>query len=283
MGGARSPKELKEFLTNMFLDKRIIASKIRFLLSRIIPVLRYKKVWKNYELINGTSLYDITEELSKKMQKISGKETIYSMRYTKPFLNEVIHKYDEVTLLPMYPQYSTTTVESVLDELKDTNYKGKITIIKPFYKDIKFNNLLVKSINNAVENTSEWHLIFSAHGIPKKIMTQGDVYQKQIEKQVEILKELLPNFKSISLAYQSKIGPSEWLKPYLEDEIPKYSNKKLLVYPLSFLIDNSETDYELKIEYGKVAKNYNLQEYKVVTCLNDDIDFAKYLIELSQN
>ncbi len=283
MGGARSPKELKEFLTNMFLDKRIVASKIRYLLSIIIPALRYKKVWKNYQLINGTSLYDLTEELSEKMQKLSGKETVYSMRYTKPFLNDIIHKYDEITLIPMYPQYSTTTVESVLDELKETNYKGKTTIVKPFYKDIKFNNLVVKSINKSVKNTAEWHLIFSAHGIPKKIITQGDVYQKQIEEQVSILKDLLPNFKSISLAYQSKIGPSEWLKPYLEDEISKYSNKKLLIYPLSFLIDNSETDFELKIEYGEVAKNNNLKEYKVVTCLNADTEFAKYLNDLSKS
>ena len=277
MGGARSPKELKEFLFNMFLDKRIINSWMRFLLARIIPSLRYKKVWKNYELINGSRIYDITEKLCKKLSEQTGKKVLYSMRYTKPFLNQLIHNFDEVTILPLYPQYSTTTVGSSLDELKLCDFKGKTTIIKPFYKDSAFNKLIKNSINNSVTKPQDWHLVFSAHGLPQKIINQGDPYQEQIEEHVAILKKILLNFKSISLAYQSKIGPSKWLEPALDKVLKNYKDEQVLVYPLSFIIDNSETDLELKIEYATLAKTIGLRNYKVVDCPNDTDDFVAYL------
>jgi len=277
MGGARNAQELKEFLFNMFSDKRIVNSWMRFLLAHIIPPLRYKKVWKNYELINGSRIYAITEKLCDKLSTQTGKKVIYSMRYTKPFLNELIHAYDEVTILPLYPQYSTTTVESALDELKLCDFKGKTTIIKPFYKDSVFNELVKNNIESSVENPQNWHLIFSAHGLPQKIIKQGDPYQKQIEEQVAILKKILPNFKSISLAYQSKIGPSKWLEPALDKSLENYKDEQVLVYPLSFIIDNSETDLELKVEYGDLAKTIGLKKYQVVGCPNDADDFVKYL------
>ena len=277
MGGARSPKELKEFLFNMFLDKRIINSWMRFLLSRIIPSLRYKKVWKNYELINGSRIYDITEKLCEKLSEQTGKKVLYSMRYTKPFLNQLIHNFDEVTILPLYPQYSTTTVGSSLDELKLCDFKGETTIIKPFYKDSAFNKLIKNSINNSVTKPQDWHLVFSAHGLPQKIINQGDPYQKQIEEHVAILKKTLLNFKSISLAYQSKIGPSKWLEPALDKVLNNYKGEQVLVYPLSFIIDNSETDLELKIEYAALAKTIGLRNYKVADCPNDTDDFVAYL------
>jgi ferrochelatase len=277
MGGARSPQELKVFLFNMFSDKRIVNSWMRFFLARIIPPLRYKKVWKNYELINGSRIYDITEKLCEKLSVQTGKKVLYSMRYTKPFLNELIHNYDEVHILPLYPQYSTTTVESALDELKLCNFKGKTSIIKPFYKDNAFNKLLKNKIKNSIEKPADWHLIFSAHGLPQKIIKQGDPYQKQVEEQVNILKKILPDFKSISLAYQSKIGPSKWLEPALDKTLENYKNERVLIYPLSFIIDNSETDLELKVEYAHLAKTIGLKEYQVVECPNDTDDFVTYL------
>ena len=277
MGGARSDKELKEFLYNMFMDKRIISSPIRYFLAPLISNLRYKRVWKNYEKIGGSRIYDITENLAKKIETLSGIKTKYAFRYTKPHIKDVIEN-EEIILLPLYPHYSFTTYESSLDELKENKIKAKV--IKPFYKNPKFNEIIKENILNSIDNPKDWHLIFSAHGLPKKLIKKGDLYEKQIKEHVEILKQILPEFKSISLAFQSRFGFSEWLQPYLDKELEKYKNGNVLIYPISFMIDNSETDLELKVEYKHLADNIGIKNYKVVDCPNDSEKTAKFLVEL---
>ncbi len=277
MGGARSEKELKEFLYNMFMDKRIISSPIRFILAPLISNLRYKKVWKNYEKIGGSRIYKITENLAKKMRKLSNKEVVYAFRYTKPHLKDIV-KNEEIIFLPLYPHYSFSTYESSLDELKENKIRAKI--IKPFYKNPKFNEILKENILNSINNPKKWNLIFSAHGLPKKMIENGDLYEQQIKEHIEILKKLLPEFKSISLAFQSRFGPGEWLKPYLHEYLENFKNENVLIYPISFMIDNSETDLELKVEYKEVAKHIGIKNYKVVECPNGSDKVAKFLLEL---
>ncbi len=277
MGGARTKKELKEFLYNMFMDKRIINSPLRYFLAPLISNLRYKKVWKNYEKIGGSRIYDITENLAKKIEKLSNIKTKYAFRYTKPHIKDVIEN-EEIILLPLYPHYSFTTYESSLDELKENNIKAKI--IKPFYKHSKFNEIIKENILNSIETPQKWHLIFSAHGIPKKFIKKGDLYENQIKEHIETLKKLLPQFKSVSLAFQSRFGFNEWLKPYLHEYLQNFKNENVLIYPISFMIDNSETDLELKIEYAHLAKKIGIKNYKVVECPNDSEKIAKFLTEL---
>ncbi|NPA12089.1 MAG: ferrochelatase [Epsilonproteobacteria bacterium] len=281
MGGARNPKELKEFLFNMFMDKRIIPSPIRYFLAPLISNLRYKKVWQNYEQIGGSRIYDITESLAKKMQKLTNDDVKYAMRYTKPHIKDVINGYDEITLLPLYPHYSFTTWESSVDELKQSGFKGKANIVKPFYQDKRFNAIIIKNILTSVKKPWEWNLIFSAHGIPKKFVEMGDKYEEHINNHVDILKKLLPQFKSIHLAYQSRFGKSEWLQPYLDDKLKVFKNEKVLIYPISFMIDNSETDLELKIEYKHLADELGISEYKVISAPNDSDEVAEFLVELA--
>ena len=277
MGGARSDKELKEFLFNMFMDKRIISSPIRYFLAPLISNLRYKKVWKNYEKIGGSRIYKITENLAKKVERLSGIETKYAFRYTKPNIKDVADD-KEIILVPLYPHYSFTTYESSIDELKESKINAKV--IKPFYKHPKYNEIIKENILNSIDNPKEWNLIFSAHGLPEKIIKKGDTYQKEVKEHVDILKNMLPEFKSVSLAFQSRFGFSEWLKPYLDKELTKYKNEKVLIYPISFVIDNSETDLELKIEYGHLANEIGIKNYKVVECPNDSDKMAKFIVEL---
>ncbi len=278
MGGARSEKELKEFLYNMFMDKRIISSPAKFILAPLISNLRYKKVWKNYEKIGGSRIYNITENLAKKIEKLSDIKTVYAFRYTKPYLKDIIKQDEEIIFIPMYPHYSFSTYESSMDELKENKIKAKT--IKPFYKNPEFNEIIKNNILKAVKNPNEWNLIFSAHGLPKKMIKKGDLYEKQIKEHVEILKKLLPEFKSISLAFQSRFGPGEWLKPYLHEYLENFKNENVLIYPISFMIDNSETDLELKVEYKEVAKNIGIKNYKVVECPNDSDEVAQFLLGL---
>ena len=281
MGGARSEKELKEFLFNMFKDKRIIPSPIRHLLAPLISNFRYKKVWKNYELIGGSRIYKITQSLCKKMENFTDYEVTFAFRYTKPFLKEIIFKYDEVIFLPLYPHYSFTTYESSIDDLKNTGFKGKVSIVKPFFENKKFNEIIAKNILKEIKDPKEWHLIFSAHGIPKKFVDKGDLYENHVKKHVEILKNILPKFKSINLAYQSRFGFSQWLQPYLDEKLEEFKGEKVIIYPLSFMIDNSETDLELKIEYKHLANEIGINSYKVISPPNDSEEIAKFLVELA--
>ncbi len=277
MGGARSPQELKLFLKNMFSDKRIVPGWKRYLLAVLLPAFRHKKVWKNYEKIGGSRIYQLTEKLITQLQSQVKEEVIMSMRYTRPYLKEVSKGYDELIILPMYPHYSSSTTGSIKDEIAQMDFKGKVRIVPEFYKEEEFNLLIAKSIIKQVDNPPEVNLIFSAHGLPVYITQKGDPYIRQIYEHVELLKNLLPSFKSISVGFQSRVGPVEWQKPYLEEVLEQFKGEKVLIYPISFLIDNSETDFELKIEYAEMARKIGIKTYKVIDCLNDTPEFALFL------
>jgi ferrochelatase len=274
MGGARSAGELKEFLFNMFKDKRIVSSPIRFLLAPLISQLRYKNVWENYKKIGGSRIYSLTEELAKEMEELSGRPVLIGMRYTQPYLPEVLKELDEVTILPLYPHYSVTTYGSTIDGIKEAfqgGWRGSCYLVPPYFDDPYYNRSIADHIlNNLPKESKEYHLIFSAHGLPEKLVKrENDPYPTQVEKQVEILKGLIGNrVKSVSLAYQSRFGIGKWLTPYLNEELEKMTGKKVVIYPISFIIDNSETDLELNIEYRHLARRVGLEEYKVIPAPN---------------
>jgi len=281
MGGARDEKELKQFLFNMFSDKRIITSPIRYFLAPIISNLRYKKVWQSYEMIGGSPIYKHTDNLINKLSQKIDIPVFSVMRYTSPRADEIIKKHNitEAILFPLYPHYSTTTTESSFDDVKGI----KTIKIERFYKDKLFNEAVIEKIEESLKewNDKEVNLIFSAHGLPQKIVDNGDSYEKEINEHIEILTKLLEkkglNFKSINLAYQSKVGPMKWLEPSLDDKLKEFKNEKVLVYPISFIIDNSETDLELGIEYAHQAEKVNI-DYRVSKVVNDSDKFVEFLV-----
>ena len=280
MGGARDREELKEFIYNMFKDKRIISSPIRHLLAPIITNLRYKSVWENYKLIGGSPIYKHTENLIKKLSSKIDYPLYYVMRYTSPRADEIIRKnsFKKILLFPLYPHYSTTTTASSFDDLEG-NEDIEFIKVERFYKDRKFNDLIVDLIlENGIDKDT--NLIFSAHGLPEKIVKNGDPYEREINEHISILKTIFEEravqFKSVNLAYQSKVGSMKWLEPSLEEVLKKFKNQKVLIYPISFIIDNSETDLELAIEYGELAKELNI-DYKVSKVPNDDDRFVEFL------
>ena len=212
------------------------------------------------------------------------------MRYTPPFANTAIKelkrkKIKDVVLLPLYPQYSTTTTKSSVEDFMEfAKDEFNVKVIEPFYTNDKFNDAIVNTIKSTVENYAEFNLIFSAHGLPQKVVDKGDPYEKQINDHVKILSEKLSkkgiNFKSISLAYQSKVGPMKWLEPSLDDALTKYRNQKVLIYPIAFIVDNSETDFELSIEYKELADEIGILDYKVCKCLNDNEEFIEAIKDI---
>ncbi|MDX4065804.1 ferrochelatase [Aliarcobacter skirrowii] len=295
MGGARSKDELKMFLTNMFNDENILTVKsalLRKMIAFFIVTKRLNSAWKNYEEIgNASPINPLTEKLVEKCnEKIDGYTTYQVMRYTPPFAKEVVEKLkedgiSEVFLLPLYPQYSTTTTKSSMEDfLKYAKNSFKIKTINDFYKNDKFNNCIVNEIERNMQEGVKYNLIFSAHGLPQKIVDNGDPYQKQMIEHVEILSKKLKekniDFKSINLAYQSKVGPLKWLEPSLEDMLKNFENDNVIIYPLSFIVDNSETDFELDIEYREVADEIGILEYKVCKCVNDGDDFIEAIKDI---
>jgi len=295
MGGARSKDELEVFLTNMFNDKNILTVKndtIRSMIASLIVAMRLNKAWDNYKSIGGKSpLHELTEMLVKKLNDILPEYYITTcMRYTSPFSQTAIARIKkenikDVILLPLYPQYSTTTTKSSIEDfIEKANGAFSITTIEPFYKNALYNKAICDEIIRVQSKYNDFHLIFSAHGLPQKIVNGGDPYQKQIEEHIELLKDKLShyatNIKSINLAYQSKVGPMKWLTPSLETMLKNFKNEKVIVYPISFIVDNSETIFELDVEYRELAKKLKVKDYRVCSCVNDSDTFCKALKEL---
>ncbi|MCG3664558.1 ferrochelatase [Aliarcobacter butzleri] len=295
MGGARDKSELKMFLTNMFNDENILTIKnafIRKMVASFITNSRLESAWKNYEKIgNHSPINPLTEQLVNKCNdKIENYKTYQVMRYTPPFAKEIISQMKkdgikEVLLLPLYPQYSTTTTKSSLEDfIKFAKNSFSISSIETFYKNDKFNECIVNEILNNVEDETSYNLVFSAHGLPQKIVDAGDPYEKQMNEHVKILSEELQkkgkNFKSINLAYQSKVGPLKWLEPSLENMLKNFKNENVIIYPLSFIVDNSETVFELDIEYKEIAHEIGIKEYKVCSCVNDSDEFIEAIKDI---
>ena len=298
MGGARNKAELKMFITNMFNDKNIITVKsslLRKVIATFIVSSRLDSAWQNYEKIgNESPINKLTEKLIQKAnEKIEDFTTYQIMRYTPPFAKDVINlmKKDgikEVLLLPLYPQYSTTTTKS---SFEDFMYfaKGnfKVQIIETFYRNEIFNECILDEIISKTPNPSEYNLIFSAHGLPQKIVDAGDPYEIQMNEHVKILSDKLRekgiNFKSINLAYQSKVGPLKWLDPSLEEMLKNFKDQNVIIYPIAFIVDNSETDFELDIEYREIAHELGIKDYKVCKCVNDSDGFIEAIKDIIKN
>jgi ferrochelatase len=292
MGAARSKDELKVFLTNMFNDQNIISIKndtLRSMVASLIVFLRLDKAWENYEEIGGESpLHRLSDQLVEALdQELDGIYVTTAMRYTSQFAQTAIAKLkgegiDEVILLPLYPQYSTTTTKSsVEDFIQKADASMKITVVEPFYQNDLYNQVICDEIIHQIGDETDWHLIFSAHGLPQKVLDKGDPYQSHVEEHVHLLSEHLKGrVTSINLAYQSKVGPMKWLEPSLDTMLKNYQNKKVLIYPIAFIIDNSETVFELDIEYREMAEEIGVKEYKVAPCVNANPQFVLAIKEM---
>jgi len=298
MGGPNSLDEVEVFLKNMFNDKNIITVKsdlLRSFISFMIVTSRQKEARSNYAKLGGKSpIVGYTKQLTEKLQlEFKNTYVTYAMRYTPPFATDVVEELKqkgitEVTLLPLYPHYSTTTTKSSLEDFKKAlaPLHVKTLQVDRFYENRLYNEILVERIEEQLKdkNSQEFELIFSAHSLPQSIVDKGDTYQKEILLHVELLKDILKEknilFKDIHVAYQSKLGPVKWLDPSLEDKLKSLTCKQIIISPISFTIDNSETEFELSIEYKEVADELGFEEYLVAKCPNDDDKFIQAISQI---
>ena len=297
MGGPNNIDEVELFLRNMFADPRILpmAPWMRRLIGNRIVRRRLHEAEENYRELGGKSpLTEITWSLAAKVERLSGILTRPAMRYVPPFASTALREFraegvDELILFPMYPQFSTTTTLSSLDDVRAQcdalGYYPTIRMIDPYYDEYDYLKIQAQLIAEAMTGarSEEYDLILSAHGLPMSIIHAGDPYEKQVEANVSalkiVLREMGIRFKRIRLAYQSKVGNAAWLEPNLADVLRRPENLKVLIFPLAFTVDNSETIFELDREHREIAEKIGYEDYRVAKCPNDREEFARFIGE----
>ncbi|MFV1996716.1 MAG: ferrochelatase [Acidiferrobacterales bacterium] len=293
LGGPDSLEAVEPFLFNLFSDPDIFKFPLGFVtqkwFARAISRRRAPKASIGYRAIGGKSpQLEITKNQARALnQKLSDKgdyEVYVCMRYWHPMADAVVatlkqNKIENVILLPLYPQYSLTTTGSSYNDFqracRRSNYRPKISFIKQWYDDAGYQQAIVSTILAEAARMPDpdpdnIELLFSAHGLPQKIIDQGDPYEKQIRATIASLNKIL-GWPRTTLCYQSRVGPLKWLQPYTHDTISKKArqgSKQILVYPVAFVSDHIETLYELGTEYAEVAREAGVESYRVVPALN---------------
>jgi ferrochelatase len=300
LGGPDGPDSVRPFLKNLFSDPAIIrvAAPLRWFLARLISTLRAKSARANYAKMGGGSpLVPETlaqaEALEKAVKARPGYEnaevkTFLAMRYWKPFVKDAIAQVrafnpDETVLLPLYPQFSTTTTDSSLQAWKKAG--GGPAKLICCYPDapgfIEAHAEAVMETWRAGGSPGRVRVLWSAHGLPEKIILDGDPYQKQVEETVAALRPMLPENFEHAICYQSRVGPVKWIGPATETEIERAGEDKIavIVVPIAFVSEHIETLVELDEEYYEVAHEVGVPLYLRAPALGTR---AKFIDELAR-
>jgi ferrochelatase len=207
-----------------------------------------------------------------------------AMRYWKPFADETAKAVaafapDELVLLPLYPQYSTTTSASSLqDWAKAYRGPGRVRTVCCYPTApglIEAHVTAIRSTWEAAGKPENVRLLFSAHGLPEKIIEGGDPYQAQVQAGAAAVAARLPELGDWTVCYQSRVGRLKWLEPSTEQEIRRAGaeGKGVLIDPIAFVSDHVETLVELDHEYAEVAKSVGCAPYLRAPALGVDADF----------
>lgn len=307
LGGPDSLQAVKPFLFNLFYDKAIISAPnpMRYFIAKLISSRREKTAKEIYAQIGGKSpIVEQTKSQSDALQEIlnqSGSKkykTFVCMRYWHPFAEDIakeVKQYspDEIILLPLYPQFSTATTQSSIDDWHNNAKKigidtpTKAICCYPMEKSFiqSHLNLINKAIDQ-IEDKNNIRILFSAHGLPQKIIDKGDPYQWQVEQGAKKIAEKL-NIENLdwNVCYQSRVGPLKWITPSTEDEIQRAGKdgKSVILVPIAFISEHSETLVELDIEYKHLADENNVKKYIRVPTLSVEKDFIKSLANICFN
>ncbi|MDP8962801.1 MAG: ferrochelatase [Cyanobacteriota bacterium] len=307
LGGPDELEDVRPFLYNLFSDPEIIRLPFSWLqspLAWLISTLRAKKSQDNYRQIGGGSpLRHITQAQAQALQEqlqSQGKDAkVYiGMRYWHPFTEEAIARIkrdaiEQLVILPLYPQFSISTSGSsfrLLEKLwqeDPTLNRIEYTVIPSWYQQPGYLQAMAQLIAQELDqfpNPDSVHIFFSAHGVPVSYVTEaGDPYQQEIEDCTALIMQTLNRPNSHTLAYQSRVGPVEWLKPYTEDALQELGAQgvaDLLVVPISFVSEHIETLQEVDIEYRELAEEAGIHNFQRVPALNTHPVFIDSLATL---
>lgn len=280
LGGPDSLQNVRPFLFNLFNDKAIIGAPqpFRFFIAQLISRTREKLAQMNYAIMGGASPLlpetvrqaDALETaIAQRVSNVTFK-CFPAMRYWKPLVKDVAKAAEawgatDAILLPLYPQFSTTTTGSSLKAWKGASDLPCSTICcHPVAAN--FAQAHADAIMNqwkAAGAPTNPRVLFSAHGLPQSVVDRGDPYQWQVEQTVAAVKRLLPAEWETRICYQSRVGPLKWLAPPIQDEIRAAAKDQrgVIVSPIAFVSEHVETLVELDIEYAQMAQAFQLPFY----------------------
>jgi len=281
LGGPDSLESVQPFLRNLFGDPAILRlpTLIRSPLARFLSSRRTAKARAIYAKIGGSSpILGQTEAQARALEEALGKDDdqghdwrgYVCMRYWHPMTEAVVRSVerfapDRIVLLPLYPQFSTTTTASSFKAWNDAaTSKVPTRIIESYPTEPGFIAASVALVKQGLADagTGPKRVLFSAHGLPERIIKAGDPYQAQVEQTAKAIADGLGEI-DWSICYQSRVGPLKWIGPSTDAEVRRAGADKVgvVVYPLAFVSEHSETLVELDIDYRHLAKEVGIPTY----------------------
>lgn len=300
LGGPDSLAAVQPFLRNLFSDPAIIGlpAWLRLPLARFIAARRTPKALGIYEQIGGGSpILGQTEAQARALegaleQAVGGEHEwrgYVCMRYWHPMTERVVQSVqrfapDRIVLLPLYPQFSTTTTGSSFDAWKKVStIKAPTVEIESYPTEPGFIRASIELVKHGLVEAGDGpkRVLFSAHGLPEKVIKRGDPYQRQVEETAAAIAQHLDGV-DWSVCYQSRVGPLKWIGPPTESEIRRAASdgKAIVLYPLSFVSEHSETLVELDIEYRHLAESAGVPKYVRVPTVGTHPQFIHGLANL---
>ena len=307
LGGPERIQDVGPFLYNLFADPEIIRLPIPALqkpLAWLISTLRSNKSQEAYRSIGGGSpLRRITDQQARELQSLLRQRdvdatTYVAMRYWHPFTESAVADMkadgiEQVVVLPLYPHFSISTSGSSFRELQRLRQGDErfaqlpLRAIRSWHDHPGYLKAMAQLIEREIDacvDPSTAHVFFSAHGVPKSYVEEaGDPYQKEIESCADLIMKTLGRENPWTLAYQSRVGPVEWLQPYTEEaleELGEKGVKELVVVPISFVSEHIETLEEIDIEYREIATEAGVSNFRRVPALDTDPTFIASLADL---
>ncbi|MBM3643044.1 MAG: ferrochelatase [Alphaproteobacteria bacterium] len=303
LGGPDSPEAVRPFLTNLFSDPAIIGAPgfVRWPLARFIAWRRAPVAREIYAQIGGASpILGQTESQAAALEAALGDDHVWRafvcMRYWHPMTEAVVRdvrafKPDRVVLLPLYPQLSTSTSESSVkawhEEAARQGLKAPTRAVCCYPVEDGFVAASADLLRGELAGMGDGkrRVLFSAHGLPEKIVQRGDPYPAQVERTALAIAAALGLAREDwAVCYQSRVGPLKWIGPSTEDEIRRAGRegRGLAVYPLAFVSEHSETLVELDIEYRELAEHASVPIYRRVPTVGTHPLFIAGLARLAR-
>ncbi|HLJ18719.1 MAG TPA: ferrochelatase [Stellaceae bacterium] len=299
LGGPDSLAAVRPFLTNLFDDPAIIRlpGLLRWLVARIIAYRRAPVAREIYRHLGGASpILANTEAQARALEAVLGDgfRVFIAMRYWRPLAAETAAAVkawnpDRVALLPLYPQFSTTTTASSLASWQraaaQVGLAAPTRLICCYPDQAGFVEAVSEPLAKALDETpagERVRVLFSAHGLPERIVAEGDPYRWQVERTVAaVLARLARPGLDAVLCFQSRVGPLAWLKPSTDDEIRRAGAERcsLIVVPIAFVSEHSETLVELDRDYGRLAETSGVPTYRRLPTVGTDPRFIAGLAD----
>lgn len=305
LGGPDGPEAVRPFLFNLFNDRAIIGAPqpVRWLLARLISACRAPVTREIYAVLGGGSplLANTEAQAAALAADLAGRgfarevRCFVAMRYWHPLTEAAVGAVagwspDRIVLLPLYPQYSTTTTASSLARWRRAagaaGLRTPATAVCCYPVLDGFVNALAEALDAALDRVAPGlrpRVLFSAHGLPEKMIAGGDPYQQQVERTAAAVAARAGGRDyDWTVCYQSRVGPLQWIKPYAEDAIRDAgaTGRPVIVVPVAFVSEHSETLVELDIDYRDLAAAAGVPQYQRVPTVSSSSAFMRGLGDL---